>query len=91
MFEELDAIAGQWLTASLEPPWGRGINFQIEVAAIAPILQSIHRAGYPLFRDCQDSWYVAGAVEIGQREFLVQDPDGYLIRLIENLGERAIA
>lgn len=91
MLEELGVTTGQWLTASLEQPFGRGINFQIEVDTVAPILERLHCAGYALFRDCQDCWYVAGAVEVGQRECIVQDPGGYLVRLVERLGERAIA
>lgn len=91
MLEELDGITGQWLTAPLEPPFGRGINFQIEVPAVLPILEQVSLAGYTLFRECQDSWYPAGTEMIGQREFVVQDPDGYLVRFIERLGERVKA
>lgn len=54
MLEELGVTTGQWLTASLEQPFGRGINFQIEVDTVAPILERLHCAGYALFRDCQD-------------------------------------
>ncbi len=32
----------------------------------------------------------AADVEVGQREFIVQDPDGYLVRLVQRLGERAV-
>jgi catechol 2,3-dioxygenase-like lactoylglutathione lyase family enzyme len=90
MLEERGGIQGQWLTATLERPFGRGINFQIEVSAVSLVLDRLGQAGISLFRDCRDSWYVAGAVEIGQREFVVRDPDGYLVRLVERLGERPI-
>ena len=33
-------------------------------------------------------WYRAGDVEIGVRQFLIQDPDGYLVRLQQEIGER---
>jgi len=37
----------------------------------------------------EESWYEVGSdKEEGQIEFLVQDPDGYLLRFIEPLGER---
>lgn len=90
MLEQVDPQAGQWLTAPLEQPFGRGINLQIDVKAVAPIIEQLGRAGYPLFRDCQDTWYRAETVEVGQREFIVQDPDGYLVRLVERLGERPV-
>jgi catechol 2,3-dioxygenase-like lactoylglutathione lyase family enzyme len=88
MLEQVDSDAGQWLTAPLEKPFGRGINLQIDVEAVAPVLQKLVQAGYPLYRDCKDTWYRAADVEVGQREFIVQDPDGYLVRLVERLGER---
>lgn len=88
MLEQADPDAGQWLTAPLSKPFGRGINLQIDVAAVAPIIQKLAQAGFPLFRACKDTWYRANTVEVGQRECIVQDPDGYLVRLVERLGER---
>ena len=88
MLEQIDSDAGQWLTAPLAKPFGRGINLQIDVEAVAPIIQQLDEAGCPLYRECKDTWYRADSVEIGQREFIVQDPDGYLVRLVERLGER---
>lgn len=90
MLEQVDPHAGQWLTAPLSKPFGRGINLQIDVVAVAPIIRHLGQAGFTLYRDCQDTWYRANNVEVGQREFIVQDPDGYLVRLVERLGERAI-
>lgn len=90
MLEQVDPQAGQWLTAPLEKPFGRGINLQIDVAAVAPIIEQLERADYPLYRGCKDTWYRAENVEVGQREFIVQDPDGYLVRLVERLGERPL-
>ena len=88
MLEQTDPDAGQWLTAPLSKPFGRGINLQIDVVAVAPIIQKLGQAAFPLFRACKDTWYRANNVEVGQREFIVQDPDGYLVRLVERLGER---
>jgi catechol 2,3-dioxygenase-like lactoylglutathione lyase family enzyme len=90
MLEQVDPDAGQWLTAPLTKPFGRGINLQIDVVAVAPIIQKLGHAGFPLYRGCKDTWYRANNVEVGQREFIVQDPDGYLVRLVERLGERPV-
>jgi catechol 2,3-dioxygenase-like lactoylglutathione lyase family enzyme len=90
MLEQVDPHAGQWLTAPLSKPFGRGINLQIDVVAVAPIIGHLGQAGFSLYRDCQDTWYRADNVEVGQREFIVQDPDGYLVRLVERLGERVV-
>jgi catechol 2,3-dioxygenase-like lactoylglutathione lyase family enzyme len=80
----------QWLTATLERPLGRGINFQISVPAIEPILDRLGAAGWPLFMSPEEKWYRADTIEVGQRQFLVQDPDGYLIRFAADLGQRPV-
>ncbi|WP_124418883.1 VOC family protein [Pseudomonas sp. LBUM920] len=89
MLEQIDPRANQWQTAALDLPLGRGMNLQIHVAAVGPLIERLDAVAYPVFKPCEDVWYRAGEVEVGQREFLVQDPDGYLVRLVERLGERA--
>jgi catechol 2,3-dioxygenase-like lactoylglutathione lyase family enzyme len=69
-----------WKTGALERPFGRGVNFQIEVDDIKPIVSSLKLNGIPLFRPLQDNYYVIGETTACQRECLVQDPDGYLLR-----------
>ena len=81
-------INERWDTGELHRPFGRGVNFQIMVERLDPILAALDGAGWPLFEPPAESWYRAGMVETGQREFLVQDPDGFLVRLAENLGQR---
>jgi len=88
MLEQYDPAEGQWLSGTLQRPFGRGINFQITVDSVEPILHRLAEVEWPLFRACADTWYRADRVEVGQREFLVLDPDGYLVRLVESLGER---
>jgi hypothetical protein len=52
------------------------------------VLAALATAGLPLFRPPATSWYRDGGIEHGQTEFLVQDPDGYLLRFMQPLGER---
>jgi catechol 2,3-dioxygenase-like lactoylglutathione lyase family enzyme len=78
-----------WATAPREKPYGRGINLQIEVDTIEPILDRLKSAGIALFRPVEEAWYRIGDTYGGNRQFLVQDPDGYLLRIFENLGKRA--
>jgi len=86
----LETIApDSWITAPLEPPLGRGLNLQMEVAALAPLELALAAAGWPLFRPPEERWYRVGDREHGQRQLLVQDPDGYLLRFCEVLGEWA--
>ena len=74
----------------MEKPFGRGINFQIEVKRIKPILDSLAKHNYPLFKDVMENWYRQDNKLLGNKEFLVQDPDGYLLRFSEDLGVKEL-
>lgn len=69
-------------------PNGKGLHFQVEVDAIAGILQRLQQATIPLSKAVYEAWYRGNEVEYGQREFFVADPDGYLFRFYECIGER---
>jgi catechol 2,3-dioxygenase-like lactoylglutathione lyase family enzyme len=79
-----------WNTDRLEPPLGRGINFQIELKDIAPIYERLKTINHSFYRDSKDIWRKTGNVLSGQREFLLQDPDGYLLRFCQHLGEKPL-
>jgi catechol 2,3-dioxygenase-like lactoylglutathione lyase family enzyme len=91
MLEERVVPGRRWLTGALGQPFGRGMNFQITFDDIAPILSALKAAGWPLFLEPEEIWYRVGTREIGVRQFLVQDPDGYLIRFSQSLGLRPAA
>ena len=75
-----------WVTGLLEPPLGRGINFEITVStSYAPILDRLREAQWPLYLEPEVKWYKVGDLQQGVRQFLVQDPDGYLLRIAEPL------
>lgn len=69
-------------------PMGKGLHFQVEVEAIAGILERLQAANIELHVPVTEAWYRADAIEHGQREFFVSDPDGYLFRFFEYIGER---
>ena len=81
---------GHWETGAFEFPLGRGINFQILVSEIDPILKALEHNGFPIMKSPWESWYRRGDECVGQLEFLVQDPDGYLLRFAKPLGIRAL-
>lgn len=82
------AVGRSWLTGDLEYPLGRGINFEVAVPDLQPAVHRLHEAAWPLFLEPEEQWYRAGHDEVGVRQFLVQDPDGYLLRLQTDLGRR---
>lgn len=79
-----------WITDELERPFGRGVNFQIEISGLDALLARIDRAGLEVYEDVEESWYRVDDEESGQREFLIQDPDGYLLRFNEFIGTRPV-
>lgn len=79
---------GHWEVAEMQQPFGRGINIQMNVDHIEPILSALVGANWPIYEQPYDAWYRVGEYECGQHEFLVQDPDGYLMRFAEPLGTR---
>ena len=78
MFEEIHTDG--WNTAELEYPLGRGINFSVETDNIDAIYQKLLDAEYPLFRPMMTSQYRMNDEWLQQKQFLVQDPEGYLLR-----------
>ncbi len=53
----IDQAHGTWETGPLEHPYGRGINFQFLVEHIAPLVEALRTAGYPLMVEPAESWY----------------------------------
>ena len=77
-------VGRTWATAALEFPLGRGLNLQCMVGDIAPLLDRLHRAGISLYMPVETRTYRVGDREVAQRQFCVQDPDGYLLRFCED-------
>lgn len=82
---------GFWNTGEMQKPYGRGINFQINVEDVLALSERIETCGFQLFEQPEISWYRIGEIERGVTEFLVQDPDGYLLRFSQLLGDRPVA
>ena len=88
---EQAGLGRNWVTGPLERPLGRGINFQISVPSIEPLVKALDEGGWPLFLAPEIRWYRTGEHEAGVTQFLVADPDGYLIRFQASLGRRRAA
>jgi catechol 2,3-dioxygenase-like lactoylglutathione lyase family enzyme len=88
MLEEYAPGARMLAKAPFEQPYGRGINFQIRVEDADVLLATVVSAGLPVFLAMEERWYRRDAIEIGTRQFIVEDPDGYLLRLHHDLGTR---
>ncbi|MEO0474601.1 MAG: VOC family protein [Planctomycetota bacterium] len=80
----LEEANGGWETGPLEEPFGRGINLQIEVEDVVALHRHVIAAGVPMFRDLRVVEYRNGTEVHRAHEFLIQDPDGYLVRLVQD-------
>ena len=66
-----------------ESKLGLGINLQIRVDRINPLLDRLARAGIALYLPSEERRYVVSDKTVVQRQFVVADPDGYLLRFCE--------
>lgn len=85
MIQEIDRENNKWETGKLEYPLGIGINFQIDVTNIDEIYNRLKNSDYKIFVEMEDHWYRKDNILMGCREFLVQDPNGYLLRFSQDL------
>ena len=72
-----------WNTGDLEFPYGRGVNFSIEVKDVSALYDYLMKRKYPLFSELMMNEYVVGGEKYIEKEFLIQDPDGYLLRFTQ--------
>jgi catechol 2,3-dioxygenase-like lactoylglutathione lyase family enzyme len=91
MLEEAAGPGRRIRTAPLEHPYGRGVNFQIEVADVDALLARVQGTGCTIVVPIEERWYRQDEVKNGNRQFVVADPDGYLLRFFSDLGERHAA
>ena len=83
----LEEINNHWSVGKLERPFGRGINFQIETNEIEEISKRLKANNIEIYKDIFESRYKADSVTYVEKELLVQDPDGYLLRFQQTIEE----
>lgn len=72
----------------LRPRLGAGLNLQLSVSDVDAVHRRVLAADLPLVLDIEERWYRRNDEEVGQRQFVVADPDGYLIRPMQRIGIR---
>lgn len=91
MLEQHASSDRSFVNGALELPFGRGINFQLEIPSVDQVLARCEHQGIELFLSAEERWYRRGEEWVGQRQFIVADPDGYLVRCMQSLGTRSAA
>lgn len=90
MLEEAAGPGRRFRTAPLEHPYGRGVNFMIEVAEVDRLHSRVQAAGCAIVIPLEQRWYRQDEIDNGHRQFVVADPDGYLLRFSTSLGQRRV-
>lgn len=78
MFEQIHDNG--WNIGELIYPLGRGINFSIAVDDIEGLYKLVKTLNLEIYRELNRSIYQVNDTEETQTEFLIQDPNGYLLR-----------
>jgi catechol 2,3-dioxygenase-like lactoylglutathione lyase family enzyme len=79
-----------FVIAPLEYPFGRGSVPQIWVSDVEALYERVVEAGAQLHIPLEKKWYRIGDVEGCNHQFVVVDPDGYLLRFAQDLGTRPV-
>ena len=69
-----------WNTGKLEHPYGRGINLSMTVSNIEKVYEILKEKNIKFFLDLEIHEYRIDDKISYDKEFLIQDPDGYLLR-----------
>jgi catechol 2,3-dioxygenase-like lactoylglutathione lyase family enzyme len=91
MLEQAEGPGRRFRTAPLEYPFGRGMNLQIEVPDVDRLHAQALRAAAAIDIPLEERWFRRGDEETGNRQFVVIDPDGYLLRFFTSVGRRQSA
>ena len=69
-----------WNTGELEYPYGRGINLSMSISNVSKLYENLKEKGFVFFKELEVHSYRVNDVVYEDSEFLLQDPDGYLLR-----------
>ncbi len=69
-----------WNTGKLEYPYGRGINISMSISDVEKLYNMLKKKKINFFLDLEVHKYLVDDKIYYDKEFLIQDPDGYLLR-----------
>ena len=76
----IEQINDNWNTGILEYPFGRGTNISMSVSNVEELYNNIKNKNIKIFKELEIHTYRVDDKEYQDKEFLIQDPDGYLLR-----------
>jgi len=76
----IEEINENWNTGKLEYPFGRGINISMTVSDVQRLYKDLKNKNIQMFKELEMHSYKVDDIEYKDYEFLILDPDGYLLR-----------
>lgn len=76
----IEEINDHWNVGELLYPFGRGINLSMSVSDIDALYQKLKAQNFVFFKELMCNTYQVEEEFYEDKEFLIQDPDGYLLR-----------
>lgn len=76
-----------WISGELTAPFGRGINLEIKTTQIDDLYNRVQRSNAHIFLPIEERRYRANDRELYIRQFIVMDPDSYMLRFSQDIEE----
>ena len=83
-----------------QPPENEGVDHSVElpqrivlqlfVDSLSPVLAKIEKHSYAVLQEPEEVWRRWGDRMGGKREIRIKDPDGHVILVAEDIGERPL-
>lgn len=87
---KLDGNWVPWLPQDMAQPYGRGINLQFMVPDVDRLYETVLLHGKkPLIDIYEDEIWKNNCMDT-RRQFLILDPDGYVLRFAQSLNTRPV-
>ncbi len=88
MIEQTVQLDRLWVIGGASPPYGRGVNLQIKTKDAKTLYEKCKKEGASIFLPLEEKWYQIENQLTGNLQFIVLDPDNYLLRFFESLGNK---
>jgi len=76
----IEEINDNWSVGVLEYPFGRGINLSMTIKDIETYYKKLKSKNIKFYLELETHKYKVNDKVYNDKEFLIQDPDGYLLR-----------
>ncbi len=76
----IEEINSNWNAGELKYPYGNGINISMSIKDVEELYNLLKNKDIKFFIDLKISEYKVNNKIFRDKEFLIQDPDGYLLR-----------